>query len=111
MPRTFGGEHSTEFDHKWRLPIVSFVLIAEVHQDPPERNILTDIHSLWTKSQWKKMKFETTKDTFQHFHQIFLSTLFSTRTINGPLYFSFSFPPIYTYNVDVCVTQIIIKIV
>ena len=26
-------------------------LCAKLHQDPPERNILTDIHSWWTKSQ------------------------------------------------------------
>merc|ERR1712183_848223 len=33
-------------------------LCAKLHQDPPERNILTDIHTWWTKSQCKKMKFE-----------------------------------------------------
>ena len=87
-----GGENSAELgvviaDMAWRLPVTLTPLLryglplilrltlcesrifqaycqlcAKLHQEPPERNILTDFHSWWTKNQCKKMKFETAKD-------------------------------------------------
>ena len=37
-------------------------LCAKLHQDPPETNVLTDIHSWWTKSVCKIDKIERGRD-------------------------------------------------
>ena len=37
-------------------------LCAKLHQDPPERNILNDIHTWWTQSVCKTGKIERGRD-------------------------------------------------